>query len=281
MRSYEVDLVIDGNPILSDNWCGAFDFDGNDPESVIITCGDEYSKIFHYVRTMLACASGACDEKWVADDGSMICDAVPSPPSVNRSTIYTNVPDQRLRYPFFTISGGDGTLFNPPSWEVYIPTHMNGGVVCPGISFSTTSADDAFRQLDSCRQLDMGTTTTSLTSPTLAELTAPNGPNFLDLSETPTLAKVTAEYDDLTHGPVLDGQTSESYPHGRRCPFDESDLDYWHRIKIEQVTKEPARFPNDIATNLAHWICSWRTFVRTLALWTPRQLKLTSTFAMR
>ena len=78
MRSYEVELVIDGNPILSNNWGGAFDFDGNDPESVIITCGDEYSKIFHYVKTMLACASGACDERWEADDGSVIGDAVRS-----------------------------------------------------------------------------------------------------------------------------------------------------------------------------------------------------------
>jgi hypothetical protein len=79
----------------------------------------------------------------------------------------------------------------------------------------------------------MGTTT----SPTLADLMAPTA--FLDLCESPTLAEVTAEYDDLTHAPVLDGQTSESYPHGRRYPFDDNDLDYWHRIKIEQVTKEP------------------------------------------
>ena len=31
----------------------------------------------------------------------------------------------------------------------------------------------------------------------------------------------------------------------------EADLDYWYSMKIEQVKVEPARFPNDIATNLA------------------------------
>ena len=66
----------------------------------------------------------------------------------------------------------------------------------------------------------MGTTT--------AELTAPNGANFLDLCETPTVAKVAAEYDDMMQGQVLDGKTSESYPHGRPQPFCEADLDYWY-----------------------------------------------------
>ena len=55
----------------------------------------------------------------------------------------------------------------------------------------------------------------------------------------------------MMHGQVLDGQTSESYPHGRPQPFCEADLDYWYSMKIEQVKVEPARFPNDIATNLA------------------------------
>jgi uncharacterized repeat protein (TIGR04076 family) len=119
MRSYEVEVVVDGNPILSNNGGDAFDFDGNDPESVLITCGDEYSNVFHYKMTMLACASGACDERWAADDGSVICDAVPSPSSVNRYTIVTNKPNPSSLYPFFTISGGDGTLFEPPSWASY------------------------------------------------------------------------------------------------------------------------------------------------------------------
>jgi hypothetical protein len=124
-----------------------------------------------------------------------------------------------------------------------------------------SQSNKAFRQLGSCRQLlfgsgggggggsgasgsgDMGTTT--------AELTAPNGPNSLDLCETPAVVEVTAEYDDMTHGPVLDGQTSESYPHGRPQPFIYANLDHWYRMKIEQVKAEHARFPNDIATNLA------------------------------
>jgi hypothetical protein len=66
-------------------------------------------------------------------------------------------------------------------------------------------------------------TTISPTAPTLADLMAPT--TFLDLCESPTLAEVTAEYNDMMHGPVLDGQTSESYPHGRPYPFCEDDLD--------------------------------------------------------
>ena len=117
LRCYEVAEVVDGNPIMdpSDN-CDAFMsfFDnGGAFMSVVITCGDVYVNRFHYKMEMLVVSgemSDACDEYWVSDDGHVICDAVPSPASINGRTHVTNKPKSSC-YPFFTIWGGNGTVF--------------------------------------------------------------------------------------------------------------------------------------------------------------------------
>jgi hypothetical protein len=84
-----------------------------------------------------------------------------------------------------------------------------------------SSSSDASTTTNSCRSLDMDSTT------------AHQDGSFLDLSKLPTLAEVTAEYNAMSHGPVLDGQTSESHPYGRPGPFCEGSLNFWCRSKLQ------------------------------------------------
>jgi hypothetical protein len=95
LRCYEVEEVVDGNPIMDpyNNVDAFMSFcdNGDAFMSVIITCGDDYAIRFHFKMEMFE-RSGACDESWVSDDGHVICNAVPYPASINVRTHVTNKP---------------------------------------------------------------------------------------------------------------------------------------------------------------------------------------------